>query len=101
MDIIDVDPDGNCYMRCIALFVYKKEDEHIRVKNEISNYLALHINEFENISIPTEVGMKSVYKYINYIRMTGKWSGHLEIYTTNILYNINVLCLINMIIILK
>ena len=63
VDIIDVDPDGNRYMRCIALFVYKKEDEHIRVRNEISNYLSLHINEFENISIPTEVGMKSVYEY--------------------------------------
>ena len=89
MDIIDVDPDGNCYMRCIALFVYKKKDEHIRVRNEISNYLSLHINEFENISIPTEFGMKSVYDYINYNRMPGKWSGNLEMYGTNILYNIN------------
>ena len=38
-DIIDVEPDGNCFMRCIALFIYNNENEHLRCRNEISNYL--------------------------------------------------------------
>ena len=93
VDRIDVLPDGNCYMRCVALFIYNNEDEHLRVRNEIANYLSQHSSDFDNIKIPTEEGWKSVKEYINYIKLPGKYSGHLEMYATNILYNINLLSL--------
>ena len=69
VDRIDVKPDGNCYMRCVALFIYNNEDEHLRVRNKIANYLSQHSSEFENIKIPTEECCKSVKEYINYIKL--------------------------------
>ena len=39
-------------MRYNALFVYKNENEHLRVRNEIANYLYNNHHQFENISIP-------------------------------------------------
>ena len=80
-------------MRCIALFVYLDENEHYRVRNEISNYLFSNYRNYENIEIPTEEGNKSILDYINYIRLPNKWSGNLEFDATNKLYNINLLIL--------
>ena len=47
-------------MRCIELFVYKDENEHIRKRQEIANDLYTIYRKFENISIPTEEGMKTI-----------------------------------------
>ena len=80
-------------MRCVALFIYNNDDEHLRVRNKIANYLSQHSSEFENIKIPTEECCKSVKEYINYIKLPWKYSGHLEMYATNIIYNINLLSL--------
>ena len=41
VDRIDVKPNGNFYMRWVALFIYNNEDEHLRVRNEITNYIIL------------------------------------------------------------
>ena len=90
-DKIYVYPDGNCFIRCISLYVYKNEIEYFRVHNEIANYLYKNHHQFENISIPTEDGWKSIHQYIIYMRLPTKWSGHLEMYGTNILYNINII----------
>ena len=83
-------------MRCFIHF--NNEDEHLRVSNEITNYLSQHSFEFENIKIPTEEVWKSVNEYINYIKLPGKYSGHLEMYATNIIYNVNSLSVKNFLI---
>ena len=72
IDILNVIGDGNCLMRCFALFVYKNENEHFRIRNEIASYLLTHYQEYENTIIPTEEGEKGIMDYINYIRLPGK-----------------------------
>ena len=47
---------------------------------EIANYILNNYRQFENINIPTEEGEKNILYYINYIRLPGKWSGHIEFY---------------------
>lgn len=47
VDEINVKTDGNCYMRCIALFVYLDANEHYRVRNKISNYLYTNYKNYE------------------------------------------------------
>ena len=93
IDVIDVEPDGNCYMRCISLFVYHDENEHHQVRNEISNYLYTNFRNYENIPIPTEEGPKEILDNIAFIRKTGKWSGNLEFDASNKVYHINLLVL--------
>ena len=64
---IEVLGDGNCLMRCIALFKFKDELKHNKVRKDIVNYLKLHINEFQKIEIDTEIGPLDIINYINYI----------------------------------
>ena len=71
-NLIDVCKDGKGYMRCIALFIYKNENEYYRVRKEIANYLLTNYRQFENINIPTEEGEKNILDYFNYIRLPRK-----------------------------
>ena len=70
IDILIVIGDGICLMWCFALFVYKNENEHFRIRNEIASYLLTHYQEYENTIILTEEGEKGIVDYINYIRFT-------------------------------
>jgi len=87
---INVDPEGNCLMRCLALFIYKDENEHIRVRQEIANYIKEHRKEYENIELETEKGLKNIDYYIIYIQQINSWGGELEKYTSEEIYNINI-----------
>lgn len=44
-DIINIIGDGNCFLRYISVFVYKDEEQHLRVRNEIPNYLLANWNK--------------------------------------------------------
>ena len=91
IDIIDVIGDGNCFMRCIAIFVYMDENSHLRVRSEIVNYLLSNWRNYENITLQTEEGDKSIIDYINWIKIPGRWSGNIEFIAAYKLYNINIL----------
>ena len=43
------------------------------------------------MSIPTEEGMKTIIKYINWMRIQGNWPGYWELIALNNLYGINIL----------
>ena len=83
--------DGNCLMRWIALFKFKDELKHNKVRKDIVNYLKLHINEIQKIEIDTEIGSLNNNNYINYISKLGTWGGELEKYAAEELYNINII----------
>ena len=83
--------DGNCLMRWIALFKFKDELKHNKVRKDIVNYLKLHINEFQKIEIDTEIGSLNINNYINYISKLGTWGEELEKYAAEELYNINII----------
>ena len=51
-------------MRCISLFVYRDENLHHWVHDEIANYLFTNFRNYENVSIPTEEGLKEILEYI-------------------------------------
>ena len=72
IDIIDVMGDGNCFMRCIAIFVYMDENSHLSIRSEMVNYLLSNWRNYENITLHTEEGDKSIIDYINWIKIPGK-----------------------------
>ena len=43
---IDVKSEGNCSMRCIASFIYKKENQYLQVRDKIVKYIEEHKNIF-------------------------------------------------------
>ena len=77
-------------MFCIALFVYKNENLYSLVRNEIVNYLNEHKNEFAHLEIETEDRIKNIDEFLLYITDTKIWSGELEIYADEEIYNINI-----------
>jgi len=60
---INVEGDGNCLMRCLALFIYKDENYHLRIRAEIVKYLENNINDYENIEIDSEIGLLKINDY--------------------------------------
>ena len=78
-------------MRCIAIFVYMDENSHLRVRSEIVNYLLSNWRNYENITLHTGEGDKSIIDYINWIKIPGRWSGNNEFIAAYKLYNINIL----------
>ena len=69
VDIVKVEGDGNCFIRCLSLFIYNDETEHLRSRNEIANYLLANWQKYENINIDTEDGEKNILEYINWMRI--------------------------------
>ena len=61
---------------------------YFRVRKEITDYLKINRNNYENIELATEEGMKNIDDYIIYTQQEGKWSGELEKYACLDIYNI-------------
>lgn len=36
--LYNITPDGNCCMRALSQFIYKTENEHIKLRNEIADF---------------------------------------------------------------
>lgn len=68
MTQIDVGKDGNCFMRCMALYFYKNEHYYFRVRSEICQHLKRNRLNYQNIEIDTEEGLKLIDNYIIYIQ---------------------------------
>ena len=77
-------------MRTLPKFIYKTENEHIKLKNEFADILKVNLNIFEDVPIPTEFGDMTIDDYIIFMLKPWKWGGEIEIYTSQLLYNINV-----------
>ena len=67
-------------MRCKALFVYKNENQNLKVKNKIVKYIEDHKNLFQHLEIETEIGLLSFNEYLKYIKESNAWSGEIEKY---------------------
>ena len=67
--------DGNSLMRCLAVFVYKNENLHIKVRSEIVEYLNKHKNKYIDIEFETEEGKKNINVDIKYIAKLYKRGG--------------------------
>lgn len=77
-------------MRCISLFIHNIENRHLKLRKEIVNYLKLHKNEFSHSEFETEIGIVNINQYLEYIEKPKSWSGELEKYEVEELYNINI-----------
>ena len=78
-------------MRALSAFIYKTENEHIKIRNEIANFLKNNVSMFEEVLVPTEFGDMTIDEYIEWMRTPGNWGGEIEIYASQKIYNINVI----------
>ena len=77
-------------MRCLALFIYKDENEHMRFRQEISNYLKKHKGDYTNIELQTEIALMNIDEYIIYTQKLNIWGGELEKYAPQEILVINI-----------
>ena len=67
-------------MRCFSLFIFRSENYHSRVRDDIVNYLINNKSNFQQIVIEIEIGILEFNGYINYIKKSGSWGGDLKKY---------------------
>ena len=75
-------------MIAISKFIYRTEHEQIKVRNEITDFLKDSINIIEDVPIPTEYGDMTIDEYIQFMPTLGNLGSKIEIYTSQLLYNI-------------
>ena len=76
-------------MKSLSLFIYT-EERYQEIRNNIVNYLIFHQNEFIHLEFETEIGVLNITQYIEYIKKDKAWSGELEKYISEEIFNINI-----------
>ena len=92
-NIIDVEPDGNCYYRCLSLFLYGIEDYHSNLRQIIAffckeKYLIIK-NFFDTVEIRKDKYI-DLEKYIDLIAIDKTWATELDITMSSLIYSINI-----------
>ena len=77
-------------MRYLALFCYGNENLHLIVREKICNYIIQNKILFNHLEFETEIGLLDLDNYIDYIKKPNAWSGELEKYAAEELFNINI-----------
>ncbi|KAI9627945.1 hypothetical protein H4Q26_018279 [Puccinia striiformis f. sp. tritici PST-130] len=86
--------DGNCLFRTFAYFRYADQDEHIRVRKEMVEYMKLHPLEFQDFVEGEDSDPKiRLKKYLDKMKNIGAWGDQLSIKALSELYHFNVVVL--------
>ena len=96
-DIINIERYGNCLYCCISYFLYKIQDNHPKIRQEVyeylnnheDNYLTYFIND-ENIDESKEIIYNRIDKYIIDNNKLGEYGGDLELSILSDMLNANI-----------
>lgn len=79
INIIDVQGDRNCLYWAIALFIFRTEDVHLRIRREIYEEAVRRSANYPDITLNSENGPMNILDYISNINNEGFYGGELEI----------------------
>ena len=82
-ELENVESDGNCGYRALALQIYETEDFHYKIREDIYNYLKLNSDNFSHLNFQIEGSFASSNEYIEKVKEEGFWMGDLELSVVN------------------
>ena len=86
--VIEIEGDGNCMFRSIAFFIDNDEEKHLRYRRLAVQHVNLHKEEFGNFL--TLVFDGSLEQYLEKMKNSGTWGGHLELQALSIVLGRNI-----------
>lgn len=84
LKLYKVDSDGNCQFSSIALQIYENRKLNNIVREEITDYISEHIEEYINFNSDIE-------KWLRKMRKNGEWGDELTLIATAKCYNKNII----------
>ena len=91
--IVDVNPDGNCFFRCVSQFLFETEEKFNLIRLAIYTYAKANLDNIVEFQPTVEI---SNNKYIDtsiYIKNMGcnkEWSGDIEMQLASFIFGINI-----------
>ena len=85
-ELENVEGDGNCGYRALALQIYGDEECHYKIREDIYNYLKINASHFSELNFQIEGGFVTANEYIEKVKEEGFWMGDLEISIVNKIY---------------
>ncbi len=82
----NVEGDGNCGYRALALQIYEDEEFYYKIREDIYKYLKLNASNFSELNFQLEGTFVSAKEYIEKVKDDGFWMGDLEISVVNKIY---------------
>ena len=85
-ELEDVEGDGNCGYRALALQIYENENYYYKIREDIYKYLKFNTSNFAHLNFQNEGCIISADEYIEKVKDDGFWMGDLEISVVNKIY---------------
>ena len=82
----NVEGDGNCGYRALALQIYENEEYHYIIREDIYKYLKINSSNFSHLNFQIDGSFISPDEYIEKVKDKGFWMGYLEISVVNKIY---------------
>lgn len=86
LKIVQVTADGNCFFRAMGDQLEGDEEEHMKYRDMVVDYIVKHREEFEPF-IEDEVPFE---EYCNSMLKDGTWAGHMELQAASLLTRRNI-----------
>ena len=80
--------DGNCFYRCLSVYLYGDETKHERVRKDIVNFMSLNAEKFQEFA-DEPIGMHLLRQTYTDGR-TESWATEAEIMAASALYGVNI-----------
>ena len=99
--VIEIKKFGNCLYSCISFYLYDTEDEHLKIRSEVyeylknnkDKYLEYFIPDNDNEEIPDDIE-EIIDQYINTNNKEGEYGGDIELAILSNMLNIKIVILI-------
>ena len=85
----DVEGDGNCGYRAIAIQLLGNEEYHNIIRCDVYNYLKLNKEQFAELIYEVNGEQLNAENYIEKVKNPGFWMGDLELSVINKIYDVN------------
>lgn len=73
-----IDGDGNCLFRSLSDQLTGKSDDHVKIRNDICDYIELHEDHY---SVFVDEDEDECFEaYVDRMRTFGEWGGHVELH---------------------
>ena len=79
--------DGNCFFRALSYFLYGTQDHHLKVRNDIVQFISNHRTHFSALVINPQ-GEETIEHHIQNMKKPTFWASQVEIQAAADLYGV-------------
>ena len=91
--IVDVNPDGNCFFRCVSQFLFETEEKFNLIRLAIYTYAKANLENIVKFQPTVEISINKYMDTSTYIKNMGcnkEWRGDIEMQLASFIFGISI-----------